>query len=301
MDRRSFITTSAKGAIGASFALSLTSCFATKQEEELFFKISLAEWSLNRTIHSGKLTNLQFPLKAKNDFGINAVEYVNTFFFDKAKDKAYLKELKTITETNGIENVLIMIDAEGAIGDIDAKKRKQAIENHYKWVEAAQFLGCHSIRVNTAKSGSKEEVSKASIEGLHQLSTFAKDYDINILVENHGGHSSDGQWLSNVINKVDLPNCGTLPDFGNFYEYDRYQGVKDMMPLAKAVSAKTMEFNLEGDEIGIDYVKMLQIVKDSGYRGHIGIEFEGDANHRDEDLGIRITKELLLKSAGKLI
>lgn len=273
---------------------------ATKSEG-LFFKISLAEWSLNKQIFSGALDNLDFPAKAKNEFGIDAVEYVNQFFKDKAKDNAYLTELKKRCDDLGVTSVLIMCDGEGGLGDTDEAKRIQAVDNHKKWVEAAQFLGCRAIRVNAFGEGSREEVAKAATDGLTRLSDFAKDYEINVIVENHGGYSSDGSWLSKVIADTQRANCGTLPDFGNFCItrendgcaewYDRYKGTEEMMPYAKGVSAKAMEFDAAGNCVETDYNKMLRIVKDAGYKGYIGVEYEG--NKLSEDEGIRATKALL--------
>lgn len=280
--------------------------------KDLFFKISLAEWSLHKTIWDGKLTNMDFPAKAKNDFGISAVEYVNQFFHDKAKDQTYLGELKTRCNDLGVTSVLIMIDNEGAMADADAAKRVAAVENHYKWVEAAKFLGCHSIRVNCFGEGAAEEMAKTAAESLRKLSEFAQPFGINVIVENHGGFSSNGQWLAGVMQSVGLPNCGTLPDFGNFCvrrekgdmwespcveEYDRYKGVEEMMPFAKGVSAKTMGFDAAGNCAETDYVKMLPIVKKAGYTGHIGIEYEGEI---PEDDGIRATKALLEKVGAQL-
>jgi sugar phosphate isomerase/epimerase len=287
--------------------------------KELFFKISLAEWSLHKALYDKKITNLDFPAIAKNTYGISAVEYVNQFFKDKAKDQAYLTDLKKRCDDLGVTSVLIMCDGEGELGDQNAKKRKQAVENHYKWVEAAKFLGCHSIRVNAAGEGKREDVAKAATEGLHQLSEFAAKSGINVIVENHGGFSSDGQWLSGVIAGTQLSNCGTLPDFGNFCinrtkpesntpegwaktkcleEYDRYKGTEELMKYAKGVSAKTHEFDADGNCVETDYVKMLNIVKAAGYTGHIGIEYEGSVLSEDE--GIKATKALLEK-AGRAV
>jgi sugar phosphate isomerase/epimerase len=274
---------------------------AQKKPGEMFFRISLAEWSLNQTLYGNKLTNLEFPAKAKNDFGISAVEYVNQFFFDKAKDQSYLNELKKRCDDNGVTSVLIMVDAEGNLGDTDKKKRDLTVENHKKWVEAAKFLGCHSIRVNAYGEGTREEVGKAATDGLWLLSDFAKNVDLNVIVENHGSYSSDGQWLAKVISDTGMANCGTLPDFGNFCikhdgqkcveEYDRYKGVSEMMPFAKGVSAKSHRFDPTGNCIETDYQRMLSIVKDAGYTGYIGIEYaDGDI---PEDDGIRATKALL--------
>lgn len=281
---------------------------AMQTPQDIFFKISLAEWSLHRMLQDKKLDHLDFPAKAKNDFGISAVEYVNQFFFDKAKDTAYLTELKKRCDDIGVTSVLIMCDNEGGMADTDGKKRKQAVENHFMWADAAKFLGCHSIRVNCFGEGTREEVAKAGTDGLHQLSEYAQQVGVNVIVENHGGYSSDGQWLSKVITDVGMTNCGTLPDFGNFcvrrekgdmWEskcmewYDRYKGTAEILPFAKGVSAKSYDFDASGNCIETDYEKMLKIVKASGYTGYIGVEYEGSVLSEEE--GIRATKALLEK------
>jgi sugar phosphate isomerase/epimerase len=255
------------------------------------FDISLAEWSLHKTLFAKKLDNLDFPKAAKQDYGIAAVEYVNQFFKDKAKDEKYLAELKKRAEGEGVKNVLIMIDGEGHLGDPDASKRAKAVENHHPWVEAAKFLGCHSIRVNAHSEGSFVEQLKLAADGLRQLSEFAAKFDMNVIVENHGGLSSNGKWLAGVMDKVGLKNCGTLPDFGNFGSYDRYQGVKETMPYAKGVSAKSHDFDADGNETRTDYRKMMKIVLEAGYHGYVGIEYEG--SKLPEPDGIRATKKLL--------
>ena len=264
--------------------------------QKLRFKISLAEWSLHRAIFAKQLDHLDFAKAAKNDYGIEAVEYVNQFFKDKAKDQTYLAEMKKRARDHGVESRLIMIDGEGALGDADPAKRKQAVENHYKWVEAAKFLGCQIIRVNAQSSGSYEEQIDRAADGLRKLTEFGAGHKINVIVENHGGLSSNGAWLAAVIKKVNHPRCGTLPDFGNFNlgdgkQYDRYQGVKEMMPFAKAVSAKSYDFDEKGNETVIDYPRMMKIVLDAGYRSFVGIEYEG--NKLSESEGIRATKRLL--------
>jgi len=261
-----------------------------------WFRISLAEWSLHRAIFGGKLDALDFPVVARREFGIEAVEYVNQFFFDRARDRTYLGELKRRAEGEGVRSLLIMCDREGRLGDPDPARRRQAVENHYKWVEAARFLGCHSIRVNAASEGSYEEQQKLAADGLRQLVEFAAEHELNVLVENHGGLSSNGAWLAGVIRMVDHPRCGTLPDFGNWRVdedtwYDPYRGLAELMPFAKGVSAKSYDFDAEGNETRLDYVRLLRIVRDAGYRGYIGIEYEGD--RLDEMEGIRATKALL--------
>ena len=272
--------------------LQLSSC----ERKNMPFKISLAEWSLHRTIRSKKIDHLDFFDITKNKFGLSAVEYVNVFFFDKANDNGYLNEMKIRADDLGIKSLLIMCDSEGDLGDPDPKQRTKAIENHYKWVDAAKFLGCHSIRVNARSTGSYDEQIKLATDGLRRLTEFAEGLGINIIVENHGGLSSNGTWLSKVIQDVDHRMCGTLPDFGNFKIegntwYDRYKGVSELMPFAKAVSAKSHSFDYEGNDTQTDYYKMIKIVLDSGYNGYIGIEYEG--NELGEMEGILATKELL--------
>jgi sugar phosphate isomerase/epimerase len=267
------------------------------------FKISLAEWSLHKTIFAGKLDNLDFAKTAKNDYGIEAIEFVNSFFKDKAQNLDYLRELKMRAEGEGVRMLLIMCDGEGQLGDPDSQKRTQAVENHYKWADAAKFLGCHSIRVNAASAGSFEEQQKLAADGLARLTDYGAKRDLNVIVENHGGFSSNGAWLSGVMKMVNHPHCGTLPDFGNFCmkyanngcaeEYDRYQGVQELMPFAKAVSAKSHHFDANGEETQKDYKRLMQIVLDAGYRGYVGIEYEG--NVLSEPDGIHATKKLLEK------
>lgn len=288
--RRSFLKDLTLGAAGTLLLPSLISG-AFAGEKKPFFKISLAEWSLHRTLNGGKMTNLEFPEVAKKTYGIEAVEYVNQFFKDKALDYTYLRELNKRAEDNGVTNVLIMVDGEGSLAHVDEKSRHEAVRNHYKWVEAARFLGCHTIRVNTHGKGSPEEMAAAAVDSLGRLSEFAAQHKINVVVENHGGLSSNGKWLSGVLSQVNMENCGSLPDFGNFYDYDRYQGVEELMPFAKGVSAKTHDFDAEGNETKIDYERMLRIVKDAGYRGHVGIEYEG--GNLSEHEGIIASKKLL--------
>ena len=294
-DRRSFIKDlsilSAAAGLSSLFPFD-TLAFAKKE----FFTISLAEWSFHKALFAGKMTNLEFPTKAKKDFGINVVEYVSPFFNKKETDMAYLKELKTLTINEGIQNHLIMVDGEGQLGDTDEKVRLKAIENHYKWVDAAKFLGCKTIRVNAAGTGTAEEVKSAAIDGLGKLSAYGREHQVNIIVENHGGYSSDGKWLADIMKQVNSPFCGTLPDFGNFKvnadrEYDKYQGVTDLVPFAKGISAKTFEFDEKGNESTIDYDRMFKIIKDAKWSGIVGIEYEGSTLSEEE--GIRKTKILL--------
>ncbi len=296
-DRRDFFKRSLQFSAGASLLSTLgTSVWAAGKEP--LFRISLAQWSLHRTFFGGKLDNLDFAKAAKHEYDIDAIEYVNQFFKDKAKDRKYLAEMKQRAEDQGVKSLLIMIDGEGDLGDADEAKRLQAVENHRPWIEAAKFLGCHSIRVNARSTGSYEEQLKRAADGLRRLTEIGDQHSINVIVENHGGLSSNGKWLAAVIKQVSLKRCGTLPDFGNFNlgdgkEYDRYLGVTELMPYAKAVSAKTHDFNAQGEESHTDYLKMMKIVLGAGYHGYVGIEYEGQKLSEPE--GIKASKKLLEK------
>lgn len=323
-NRRQFMQQLGASAAGLGLATGLPAdLWAETPASKPFFEISLAEFSLAGSLFSGKLKNMDFPAKAKNDFGINAVEYVSMFWPDKAQDQAYLKELKQRTDDLGMRNVLIMVDNEGALGDPDTAKRRKAVENHYKWVDAAKFLGCHSIRVNLEGEGTPEEIAKACVDGYGQLVEYGAKQRMGVIVENHMGISTDPNWLAGVLGQVKNKYAGALPDFGNFTErtkpeaptleaymktkvvreHDKYQGVELLMPFAKGVSAKTHLFDAEGNEKETDFVRMLQIVKKVGFRGFIGIEYEGGflkmmgapGDYLPEDEGIRATKRLLEK------
>ena len=302
LHRRDLLKLTAAGLAAAT----LPALTSAQDKKEPLFKISLAEWSLNKSLFGKtdwKITNLDFAKVAKEEFGIEAIEYVNQFFKDKARDEKYLKDLKKRCTDNGVTSVLIMCDGEGNLGDPDDKKRKQAVENHHKWVEAAKFLGCHSIRVNAYSQGSYDEQVKLAADGLRKLCEYADKHEINVIVENHGGLSSNGEWMVAVMKKVDHKRVGTLPDFGNFQLergkgkgkakwYDRYRGVDELMPFDKGVSAKSHDFDADGNEKNTDYFKMMDIVVNKhGYRGYVGIEYEGARLGERE--GVRGTLDLL--------
>lgn len=312
--RRSFIKNTTIGVLGIS-ALTTAACKQEKSkteivttEKQLFFNISLAQWSLHRSIEAKKEDPSLFPLTARQKYDIGAVEYVNQFYVDKVKDAAYWRSLRKQAEDQDVQSLLIMVDDEGDLGNLDDAQRAMAVTNHQKWVDAAAMLGCHSIRINAFGDGSKEDVGSAMIDGLGRLCEYAAKSDINVLIENHGLYSSDPSWVANIINEIGLSNCGTLPDFGNFClsakwgstqdgscedAYDLYDGVREMLPYAKGVSAKSYMFDESGDQVMIDYARMLQIVKDAGFDGYIGIEYEG--SDKSEEEGIRATKALLEK------
>jgi L-ribulose-5-phosphate 3-epimerase len=291
LNRRQFLASSS-----AFAALALAGCASDDdllKPRQPLFQISLAEWSYNRAIFGKKMTHLDFPIVARRTHDIDAIELVNQFFMDKAKDQAYLREFKTRADTEGVAIKLIMCDDEGDLGDVDPAKRKQAVDNHRKWADAAKFFGCHSIRVNaeTGGKGSFEEQQKRAADGLRPLTEYCASLGLNCIVENHGGLASNGKWLVGLMKLVDHPRAGLLPDFGNWYDYDRYQGVTDMMPYARAVSAKTHDFDQLGNCTETDYRRMLKIVLKAGYHRWLGIEYEGE--HIPEAEGVKLTKLLL--------
>ncbi|MEX6691052.1 TIM barrel protein [Danxiaibacter flavus] len=305
--RRHFVK---QALLSTSALLIKPSLFAAVKDMGL--KISLAEWSLHRALQAGKLDHLDFPAKARNDFGVEAVEYVNGFFGGKkmnfkeaGKNQPYLNELLKRSKDAGVLNHLIMVDEEGPLALPNDKERLQAVDNHKKWIEAASFLGCWTVRVNLHGDGDSEAKKTASIDSLSRLGEFARPMNINVVVENHGSDSSKGFWMADVIKQVGKANVGTLPDFGNFCishpwgttqdgckdEYDRYKGVAEMLPFAKGVSAKTYDFDSNGEQPLMDYKRLMDLVKKSSFKGYIGIEFEG--NKGDEEDGIRKTKALI--------
>ena len=330
MKRRVFVRNSAKVGIGFSL-LGIYACKEDKKsdnkeadiEENVvttstpFFKLSLAQWSIHNMIINDGVDPYSFAEKAKQ-WGFEGLEYVSQLYnkeleaanFSNEAMQSFVDKCNAEAEKHGLKNLLIMIDGQGDLATSDANERKKAVENHFKWVDAAASMGCHSIRVNLAGSSDPVEWKANSIDGLAQLSTYAKTKNINVLVENHGGLSSNAAMLADVMTQVNMSNCGTLPDFGNFCirrndpkdytagcaeNYDIYKGVKELMVHAKAVSAKSHDFDANGNETEIDYAKMLQIVKDAGYTGYIGVEYEG--RKLSEEEGIIATRDLLLKAS----
>lgn len=324
--RRQFIRSSLYGLTASSLAgiayghnalsnpaFSLFSGNEPGNSSDLFFKISLAQWSLHRGLWDKSVKAEDFPAIAKEQFGISAVEYVNQFYTEHVEDETFWNNLNQRAKDNGVKNLLIMVDDEGDLGNTNDEERREAVENHYKWVNAAKLIGCHSIRVNGFGEGSREEVGSALIDGLSALSEYADKSGINVVLENHGLYSSDGKWVAHVMKEVGRENCGTLPDFGNFCTarkwgstqdgtcpevYDRYLGVKEMMPYAKGVSAKSYRFDEKGQETTIDFGRMLRIVQDAGFTGYIGIEYEG--SELSEANGIIATEKLLIAEGKKL-
>jgi len=308
--RRTFIKQSILGA----GTLAVASSFRTFRSADPDIKVSLAEWSFHRALEAGKLDHLDFPAKAKKEFGISAVEYVNGFFGgtrmnfkEAAKNTAYLNELLKRSKDAGVFNHLLMVDDEGPLSSPDQKERRESADNHKKWIEAAALLGCLTVRVNLHGEGDPSARKEASVDALSRLGDFAKPMNVNVVVENHGSVTSNGDWLVDVMKQVNRANVGTLPDFGNFCishpwgtiqegcneMYDIYKGIQQMLPYAKGVSAKTYDFDGNGEQPLLDYKKLIGLVKASGFKGYIGVEFEGI--NQPEEEGVRNTQKLLQK------
>jgi hypothetical protein len=308
--RRNFLRQSLVGA----GTLMAASSFRSFGKIETDIQISLAEWSFHRALQSGKMDHLDFPARAKNEFGISAVEYVNGFFGgtkmdfkEAAKNQPYLSELLKRSQDVGVVNHLLMCDDEGPLSTPGQKERLESVDNHKKWLDVAKFLKCKTIRVNLHGEGTSDDRKKASVDSLGRLGEFAKPMNLNVVVENHGSVTSNGDWLIDVMKQVNMQNVGLLPDFGNFCithpwgtiqegcdeKYNIYKGIQQMLSYAKGVSAKTYDFDGNGEQPLLDYQRLIGIVKSSGFKGYIGVEFEG-INQSEED-GVRNTQLLLKK------
>lgn len=289
------------------FLLGILLASCTPQEKDIP-KISLAQWSMHQQLFDGSADPKDFAKDAKEKYGIQAIEYVSAFYKDQATDESFWKDMKERSDQYEVKNIMIMVDGEGDLGAEDEQERLQAVMNHHKWIKAASILECQSIRVNAFGSSNYEVFKESMIKSLTELGETASLYNLNIIIENHGSFSSEADKIVDIISQVGLPNVGTLPDFGNWCyskqwggvdgaceaSYDLYQGVEEFMPFAKSVSAKTYDFNEDGTPEFIDFKKMMAIVKNAGFKGYIGIEYEG--KNLSEDDGIKATKEIILKS-----
>lgn len=293
-----------------TIALVTVSCSGKSEKTEEpkpKLNISLAQWSLHQNLFDSIIDHLDFARISRDSFKINQLEYVSAFFQDKAEDSLYLTQMIDSCEKYKVGSLLIMVDNEGNLGDTSETARLQSVENHKKWIRAANFLGCYAIRVNGNGLGSADSVKTALVASLIQLADYAKGYNIAVIVENHGmpkpgipwdtdTYSAQADWLADVMKKVDRENCGVLPDFGNFHTHDPYIGVQTLLPYAKGISAKTIEFDGAGEETTIDYQKMFQIINNSNFGGYLGIEYEGSPDSKiSEYEGVRKTQELLYK------
>ena len=315
------------GAAGLGIAASLPKyLLANNAGNDLFFKIAISQFSLASQFWTKKLDPLDFAAKVKNDFGITGLDYCSMFFADKANDQQYLKELKKRAADAGSYNLRIMVDGEGVLGDLNDTVRLKAVENHHKWMDAAATLGCPMIRVNVEGEGNPNDVAKAAADSLNKLIEYGSKQQVDVIVENHVGISCNASWLAGVMKQVNSPHCGTLADFGNFCinrtkpeaqtidaymktkcleEYDRYKGIAELMPFAKGVHAKTHVFDADGNDTETDFARMFKIIKDSGFKGWVSLEYEGglfkmykkDDKYLDDDKGVIATKKLVEKVA----
>ncbi|MFB9841530.1 sugar phosphate isomerase/epimerase family protein [Mucilaginibacter ginsenosidivorans] len=326
-NRRSFIKKAAIGATGVGIAASLPEFLYANAEKELFFKIAISQFSFASEFWTKQLDALDFAAKSK-ELGILGLDYCSMFFADKAKDTQYLGELKKRAADNGSYNLRIMIDGEGVLGDLNDTVRLKAVENHYKWMDAAATLGCPMIRVNVEGEGDHDAVAKAAVDSLGRLIEYGRKQNIDVIVENHIGISCNGAWLAGVMKQVNSPHCGTLADFGNFCinrtkpetndiagymktkcleEYDKYKGIEELMPYAKGIHVKSHVFDAKGDDVETDFYRMFKIIKKSGFTGWASIEYEGglfkmytkDSKYLDDYAGVTATKNLAIK-AGKM-
>jgi sugar phosphate isomerase/epimerase len=326
-NRRDFIRQAAMGAAGLGLAASLPEYLYADTSKELFFKLAVSQFSFASQFWTGKLKPLDFAAKAK-ELGIPGLDYCSMFFADKAKDAAFLVDLKQRAEDNGSYNLRIMIDGEGVLGDLDEAIRLKAVDNHYKWIDAAATLGCPMIRVNVEGEGNPADVAKAAVDSLGRLIEYGKKSKVDVIVENHVGISCNGAWLADVMKQVNSKHCGVLADFGNFCinrtkpktndiagymetkcleEYDKYKGITELMPYAKGVHAKSHYFSEDGNDPETDFYQMFKIIKKSGFKGWVSIEYEGgllkmytkDAKYPDDYAGTTATKNLVEK-AGRM-
>jgi sugar phosphate isomerase/epimerase len=326
--RREFVKTAAAGATGAFLATGSPLSLFAEKKKELFFNIAISQFSFASEFWTKKLDPLDFPAKS-NELGIKGLDYCSMFFATRAKDEAWLNDLKKRAADNGCYNLRIMVDGEGVLGDLNETVRLKAVDNHHKWIDAAATLGCPMIRVNVEGEGDKDAVAKAAVDSLGRLIEYGRGQNIDVIVENHIGISCNAAWLANVMKQVNSPHCGTLADFGNFCinrtkpetmdmagymktkcleEYDRYKGISELMPYAKGVHAKTHLFNASGDDTETDFYRMFKIIKDSGYKGWVSIEYEGglfkmykpDGPYLGDYEGVVETKKLVEK-AGAMV
>jgi sugar phosphate isomerase/epimerase len=328
--RRTFLRKAALGAAGLGLASTLPARVlglpktVLPPNPDLFFRIAVSQFSFASQFWTKKLDPLAFPAKSK-ELGITGLDYCSMFFADKAKDQAFLTELKQRSADAGTYNLRIMVDGEGVLGDLNEATRLKAVENHYKWIDAAATLGCSMIRVNVEGEGAPEDVAKAAVDSLGRLIEYGRKTNTDVIVENHIGISCNGAWLAGVMKQLNSPHGGTLADFGNFCinrtkpatqdiagymktkcleEYDRYKGITELMPYAKGVHAKSHLFTADGSDQETDFNKMFKIIKDSGFTGWVSVEYEGglikmytkDDRYLDDYAGTTATKNLVEKA-----
>jgi len=287
--RRSFLRHAALGGAAVTFTPSL---FAIARDDPNRFQVGIQEYTFHRWI-GRKLDHLDYPALCKEKLGITHIEYWNRPFGGKHTDKKYVGELVKRTTGEGMKNVLILVDAKNQLDDANKDQRDKAVDEHKGWIDCAAQLGCDAVRVNCRSGGNPEANLKNAGDGVGRLCDYAKDTKVKVVIEPHGGHSQNPDWLLKAMKALDRTNAGILPDFNNFGRYDRYDAVTKTLPFAPAVCAKALKFDDKGNETRTDYFRMLKIVYDSDFSGVITIEFEGGGIDPIE--GSLMTKKLILK------
>ncbi|GAB5561933.1 MAG: hypothetical protein SynsKO_35800 [Synoicihabitans sp.] len=320
MERREFV----KGLSAASAAVVAGNVLRAKPAVDAAkpFTLSLSQWGFHRAIFGDARDNYQDFIttlhRAPDDvlrgdmdprdivwrareLGVGVVDLVNILWFGHGQDGPWLADFKARARDAGVTFGVLMCDQLGRIAAKDSAERKRSISGHLDWMETAAELGCPFLRVNPYGDGSYLEQLKRGAETLHELADRSSDFGLEILVENHGHPGSNGAWLAMLIEQADHPRLGTYTDLDNFFmggwnhdpqrRYDRTQGLFDLAPYTKAISAKTHDFGPDGEETTIDYQACLKILLDAGFTGLVGAEYEG---HRlSEAEGSRLTVELL--------
>ncbi len=272
-------------------------------------EIGLSTWSLHR--HMGPIKRqvvtdtgekhewteeypedvslLDFAGFARKEYGLTHLELIQMSF--PSTEASYLKKLRSAVEAAEavIENVPIDV---GDICELAPERRAEHVRNIKSWMDVAAAIGSRAVRVNTGPSREGSDALALAVESCKRLAEHADKLGLNVLIENHGGISSDPQLLKQLIESVSTERMGACPDFGGFDEAIRYDGLQKIMPLAKLVHAKSYAFDEHGEETAIDYARCMQIVKNSGFSGVLSIEYEGDGNASE---GIKKTKELILR------
>jgi len=333
--RREFIENSIKSSIGLSLAATLPSSlflYSCKPEKKEFnLKISLQVYSFAPLMMAGKFDLKDFPEMVRNTYQLDGAEYWSIAFTGRENNEAFLKELKQKSDDNGVNNTIILVDdiniltmeSGPSLASLSSEERSRAIDFHKIWVDTAAKIDCHSIRINLkSNDGTAEEVQEVCSESISKLIEYSSQSNISVVLENHGGLTGNGKWLSGLIKNINNEFVGSLPDFGDFnfcqtrgdlnfanvdreceMKYDKYLGVEELIPYAKGISAKSHDFDKNGSETKTDYKRMMEIIKNSDFSGYISIEYEGAMLsmllNRDSYLsshdGILATKSLLEK------
>jgi L-ribulose-5-phosphate 3-epimerase len=245
--------------------------------------ISLAQWALVEEVRAGKWKTLDFPRIAREDFGIDGIEFVNTLF-ESPTTMNYLNTMKKNAADHGVTCVLIMCDAEGDACAPTKETRRQFEINHRKWIDAAQYLGCHSIRINCIgpKNVNKEEALKWSAETCSMMMEYAIPAGISVLIENHGGVSNDADFMVALMKEVNSRYLGILPDWRQpGGDFDNVEFLRKTLPYAGGMSFR----NQPTEELT---ARMIKLAHETGFRGWYGIESSGRE-------AVKISKQLLLK------